>query len=205
MEDDDDLIPLSALQHWLVCPRQCALIHLEQVWLDNQATAEGNLLHTRVDQGGAETRGAVRRVWTLPLRSPRLGLVGKADLVEFHARPDGAETPHPVEHKRGREKEDDRDRVQLCAQALCLEEMTGQPVPEGSLFYYASRKRLPVVFDTGLRRRTEEAAAAVRLLFASGRTPAPVPVSACKGCSLAELCLPDVLAGRHPTQEQYFP
>ncbi|CAA7616880.1 CRISPR-associated protein Cas4 [Magnetospirillum sp. SS-4] len=204
MEDDDDLIPLSALQHWLACPRQCALIHLEQVWIDNQATAEGNLLHARVDHGGAETRGTMRKAWALPLRSTRLGLVGKADLVEFHAAPDGGEIPYPVEHKRGREKADDRDRVQLCAQGLCLEEMLGVAVPEGALFYYASRRRVPVAFDDGLRRRTEAAARSVGAMLASGRTPPPVECSACKGCSLAPTCLPETLSRRHPSQEQYF-
>lgn len=204
MEDDDDLIPLSALQHWLVCPRQCALIHLERVWIDNQATAEGNLLHARVDQGGAESRGNIRKAWALPLRSTRLGLTGKADLVEFHVAANGTETPYPVENKRGREKIDDRDRVQLCAQALCLEEMLGDPVPGGALYYYTSRKRVAVEFDAALRHRTEEAAHSVRAMFAAARTPLPVDCAACKGCSLADLCLHDALAHRHPSQEQYF-
>jgi CRISPR-associated exonuclease Cas4 len=203
MDDDDDLFPLSALQHWLVCPRQCALIHLEQAWLDNQLTAEGNVLHARVDQGGAETRGALRRAWALPLRSTRLGLAGKADLVEFVAA-DGGEVPFPVEHKRGREKTDDRDRVQLCAQALCLEEMTGTVVPEGALFYHATRRRVVVPFDEALRRRTEDAARSVRAMIASGRTPPPVPCSACDRCSLADLCLPSALGKRHANATQYF-
>jgi CRISPR-associated exonuclease Cas4 len=204
MEDDDELIPLSALQHWLVCPRQCALIHLEQVWLDNQATAEGNLLHARVDQGGAETRRGRRQAWALPLRSTRLGLVGKADLVEFTAGPDGIDIPFPIEHKRGREKVDDRDKVQLCAQALCLEEMLGVAVPEGALFYYTSRKRVAVAFDSGLRRRTEAAALAVAAMLASRQTPRPIACPACKGCSLAELCLPEALSSRTMSMEQYF-
>ena len=204
MDDDDDLVPLAALQHWLVCPRQCALIHLEQAWLDNQLTAEGNVLHARVDQGGAETRGALRRAWALPLRSVRLGLVGKADLVEFHAAPDGTEVPFPVEHKRGREKDDDRDRVQLCAQGLCLEEMTATPVPDGALFYHATRKRVVVAFDDALRRHTEEAAGAVRAMIAAGRTPPVVECAACARCSLAELCLPAALGRRHPTATEYF-
>lgn len=204
MEDDEDLIPLSALQHWLVCPRQCALIHLEQAWLDNQLTAEGNVLHSRVDQGGAETRGALRRAWALPLRSNRLGLAGRADLVEFVAGPGGAEVPFPVEHKRGREKQDDRDRVQLCTQGLCLEEMTGIPVPEGALFYHASRRRVMVAFDEALRRRTEDAVHSVRAMIAAGRTPPPIPCPACDRCSLAELCLPSALGRRHPTAPEYF-
>ncbi|MBI2236667.1 MAG: CRISPR-associated protein Cas4 [Magnetospirillum sp.] len=194
MNEDEDLIPLSALQHWLVCPRQCALIHLEQQWSENAATAEGKVLHARVDSGGSETRGTVRSAWGLPLRSTRLGLSGKADLVEFHRHPDGSETPVPVEHKRGRPKDDDRDRVQLCAQALCLEEMLGVAVPAGALFYHATRRRDVIALDQPLRRRTEDAAAAVRALIASGRTPPPVAVPACGGCSLANLCLPTAAA-----------
>jgi CRISPR-associated exonuclease Cas4 len=127
---ESDLIPLSALQHFVVCPRQCALIHLESVWIENERTAEGRIEHERVDRGGAETRGEVRRAYGVPLRSLRLGLAGKADVVEFHATPGvGQERPFPIEHKRGRPKRGDEDRVQLCAQALCLEEMLGVPVP----------------------------------------------------------------------------
>ena len=203
MEDEDDLVPLSALQHWLVCPRQCALIHVEQVWADNALTAEGQALHARVDQGGAETRGAVRRVWALPLRSTRLGLVGYADCVEFVHCPGGAETPCPVEHKRGRPKADDRDRVQLCAQGLCLEEMTGQAVPGGVLFYHATRQRLGVAFDPALRRRTEQAARAVRTLIEHGRTPPPEDRPDCPRCSLADLCLPRAV-GESLSATAYF-
>ncbi len=195
-EHDDELIPLSALQHWLVCPRQCALIHLERQWSDNAATAEGAVLHARVDAGWAETRGEVRSAWALPLRSTRLGLSGKADLVEFHRSANG-DLPFPVEHKRGRPKDDDRDSVQLCAQALCLEEMLAVAVPRGALYYHAIRRRVPVTFDDALRCRTEMAAAGVRGQFASGHTPPPVAVAACHGCSLADLCLPQAaLPGR---------
>lgn len=191
MEDDDDLIPLSALQHYLVCPRQCALIHLEQQWRDNRLTAEGNVMHAAVDREQAEARDGVRRVTGLPLRSERLRLAGRADVVEFRG-----DVPFPIEHKRGREKQDDHDRVQLCAQALCLEEMLGTPVPEGALFYGLTRRRIRVVFDEALRQRTEEAARGTAAMLASGRTPPPVAVPACRGCSLRDLCLPDGLAGR---------
>lgn len=202
MEDDDDLIQLSALQHWLVCPRQCALIHLEQLWQDNRLTAEGNILHQAVDQAGAESRPGVRRVTGLPLRSIRLGLSGRADVVEFRPGPDGTEIPFPVEHKRGREKPDDRDRVQLCAQALCLEEALGVPVPEGALYYATTRRRQLVQFDDALRRRVEEATAGIRAILISHRTPPPVAVPACKGCSLTDLCLPSVLS--KPSVARYF-
>lgn len=195
MEDDDDLIPLSAVQHWLVCPRQCALIHLEQSWEDNRLTAEGHVMHAAVDQLGAVARDGVRRVTGMPLRSDRLRLVGRADVVEFHPSPDG-DIPFPIEHKRGRDKDDDSDRVQLCAQALCLEEMLGVAVPQGALFYGKTRRRLVVAFDEALRCTTEDSAAAIAAMMASGRTPPPIPIPACRGCSLKELCLPDALAAR---------
>jgi CRISPR-associated exonuclease Cas4 len=180
-----DLIPISALQHYVVCPRQCALIHLESVWIENERTAEGRVAHERVDRGGAETRDAVRRAYGVPLRSLRLGLAGRADVVEFHAGPDGgSERPFPIEHKRGRPKRGDEDRVQLCAQALCLEEMMGVPVPAGALFYGQSRRRAEVVFDDALRRRTETVAGEVRALFGAGATPPPPAVAPCKSCSL---------------------
>lgn len=202
MEDEDDLIPLSALQHWLVCPRQCGLIHLEAQWADNRLTAEGNALHATVDQAATEARDGVRRVTGLPLKSSRLGLVGRADVVEFRPGADGGETPFPIEHKRGREKADDRDTAQLCAQALCLEEMLGVTVPEGALFYATTRRRVRVAFTAALRQRVEQAATGIKAMLASGRTPAPVRVPACRGCSLTDLCLPDALA--RPSVEGYF-
>src|SRR5215472_15713284 len=172
MYAEAELIPISALQHFIVCPRQCALIHLESVWIEDARTAEGRVEHERVDRGGAETRGLVRRAYAVPLRSLRLGLTGKADVVEFHASSeDGAERPFPVEHKRGRPKIGDEDRVQLCAQGLCLEEMLGVPVPTGALFYGKSRRRINVSFSKELRHRTEEVAAQVRQLFDNGVTP----------------------------------
>jgi CRISPR-associated exonuclease Cas4 len=186
-----DLIPISALQHFVVCPRQCALIHLERVWIEDERTAEGRVEHERVDRGGAETRGAVRRAYGVPLRSLRLGLAGKADVVEFHAAPDGgAERPFPVEHKRGRPKIGDEDRVQLCAQALCLEEMLGIVVPAGALFYGRTRRRAEVAFDEVLRCRTEAVTAEVRALLAAFVTPPPPAVAPCKSCSLRDACRP---------------
>jgi CRISPR-associated exonuclease Cas4 len=186
-----DLIPISALQHFVVCPRQCALIHLERVWIEDARTAEGRVEHERVDRGGAETRGAVRRAYGVPLRSLRRGLAGKADVVEFHASPgEGPERPFPIEHKRGRPKFGDEDRVQLCAQALCLEEMLGVAVPAGALFYGHTRRRADVAFDGTLRRRTEDVAAGVRALFAADATPPPPAVAPCKSCSLRDACRP---------------
>ena len=186
--DEDDAIPLSALQHYLFCPRQCALIHVERQWQENQLTAEGRLLHDRVDQGGRDTRNGIRTVRSLPLRSLRLGLVGVADAVELY----GPERkPFPVEYKRGRPKAHRADEVQLCAQALCLEEMLQAIIPDGALFYGESRRRFPVVFDEPLRRLTEETVQAVRAMVQSGQTPPPVYESRkCDNCSLLEACRP---------------
>jgi CRISPR-associated exonuclease Cas4 len=197
MYAESDLIPISALQHYVVCPRQCALIHLEAVWIENERTAEGRVEHERVDRGGAETRAGVRRAYGVPVRSLRLGLAGQADVVEFHAVPGGGpEQPFPIEHKRGRPKRGDEDRVQLCAQALCLEEMLGVSVPAGALFYGQSRRRADVAFGEALRRRTEEVAVEVRALFDSGGTPPPPAVAPCKSCSLLSACQPTVFRTR---------
>ncbi len=191
MHPESDLVPLSALQHFVVCPRQCALIHLEGAWIENARTAEGRVMHERVDRGGGEARGGVRRAFGLPLRSLALGIVGKADVVEFHPDPAGGpDHPLPVEHKRGKPKKGDEDRVQLCAQALCLEEMLGVPVPKGVLFYGLPRRRTAVSFDAALRRRVAEVAAAVHAMLAGGATPAPPAEAPCRACSLAPLCLP---------------
>ncbi len=194
---EDDLLPLSALQHLLFCPRQCALIHIEQVWQENLFTAQGRLLHERVDQGGRESRGDVRIVSGMPLRSLRLGLIGKADVVEFH-RPahGGLWQPFPVEYKRGTAKKENWDKVQLCAQAICLEEMLGLPVPTGALFYGKNRRRHDVSFSTSLRRETEETAAQLHALMAAGRTPPPVYTKRCDSCSFYEVCLPKTLEKR---------
>lgn len=185
---EDDLLPLSALQHLLYCERQCALIHIEQVWSENRFTAEGRLAHDHVHSAGHEIRGDVRIARDLSLRSLRLGLIGKADVVEFH----GA-TPYPVEHKRGHSKTNRCDEVQVCAQALCLEEMLGKPVPEGALFYGEPRRRTLVTFDSALRAETEEAAARLHRLLESGRTPPAVYDKAkCERCSLLDPCKPQV-------------
>ena len=195
MFPESDLLPISALQHLLVCPRQCALIHLEQVWTENVLTAEGRILHEKVDQSKVERRQGVRRATAVALHCLRLGLVGRADVVEFHRRSDGqGEEAVPVEFKRGRAKADDCDRVQLCAQALCLEEMLNRPVLRGALFYGEQRRRTDVAFDDALRRRTEQAAADLQTLLAGGRTPPPRSIPACRSCSLLPNCLPERLA-----------
>jgi CRISPR-associated exonuclease Cas4 len=194
---EDALIPLSALQHYLFCPRQCALIHVEQLWAEDGATAEGRLLHDKVDAGKAETRPGVRIARGLALRSLALGVTGKADVVEFHRAGRGAASlPFPVEYKRGKPKAHRADEVQLCAQAICLEEMFGVVVPGGALYYGVTRRRLPVPFDVALRALTAEVAAAARAMIAAGQTPLPVRMPACRRCSLEALCQPARL--EHP-------
>lgn len=195
--DDEALVPISALQHFLFCERQCALIHVEGAWADNALTVEGSHLHEKAHEGPSETRGGVRVVRGLWLRSERLGLVGKADVVEFHAAADGTARPFPVEYKRGRPKAHDADRVQLCAQALCLEEMLKQEVPAGALFYGATHRREDVVLSDDLRARTESAVARVRAIIIEGRTPLARREAKCDACSLEDLCLPRALGPRH--------
>lgn len=183
---ESDYIMLSALQHYLYCPRQCALIHLEQVWVENRFTAEGKVLHERSDSGERLRHGRVRSVRTLPVASARLGLSGQADVVEFHD--DG--TVLPVEYKRGRPKKGRCDEVQLCAQALCLEEMLGVKVAEGALYYGTKRRRHPVVFDAELRALTETTIERVHALLTSGTTPSAEYGRKCDQCSLYSACLP---------------
>ncbi len=173
MYTEDDLLMLSALQHLLFCPRQCALIHIEQAWTENRFTAEGRVLHERVHTAATDSRTAVRVEYDMPLRSLRLGLSGRADIVEMHLQDNKTWQPFPVEYKRGRPKKDDSDRVQLCAQALCLEEMLACTVPEGALYYGQKKRRTPVLFDDRLRRITEETAARLHDLLSSTITPAP--------------------------------
>lgn len=193
-----DPIPLSALQHWAYCPRQCALIHVEQGFEENLFTLRGQALHKRVDDPGFELRDGLRIERALPLFCDRLGLVGKADIVEF--LPDG--TPYPVEYKHGsRHKRADIaacDDLQLAAQALCLEEMFGKPVPEGALYYASSRRRRIVTVDSELRAKAQLITAAVRQMLLLGEMPLPLNDDHCRACSLRDLCQPEALA---PTPE----
>jgi len=194
--DEDDLIMISALQHYVFCPRQCALIHIEQVWSESGLTAEGRIMHEKVHDEGNESRGAVRIARGLPLRSLRLGLVGVADGVEFRKVGKGAWQPFPVEYKRGKPKPDHCDAVQLCAQAVCLEEMLSMTVPKGALFYGRTRRRTDVVFDDSLRRETEHTAEKARSLIAAGVTPPPVYAKRCESCSLIGDCMPKKMEKR---------
>lgn len=195
--DEADLVPLSALQHWLYCPRQCALIHVEQSWAENGATADGQIKHARVNEAGEEVRRGVRTVTGMPLRSFRLGVSGVADVVELH-RQGERWRPYPVEHKRGRPKTHRADEVQLCAQAMALEEMFAVEINEAALFYGMPRRRTVVPLDAELRALTMQTARAVRRCLAAGITPsATYDVARCDPCSLIELCRPRAIGSTH--------
>jgi CRISPR-associated exonuclease Cas4 len=188
----DDFPPLSALNDLLFCPRRCALHRNEGLWVDNHHTVEGTHVHRVVHAGQGrpqeeESHRVVRGMW---LRSRRLRLVGVADLVEF--RPE----PYPVEYKHGKRRRWDNDDVQLCAQALCLEEMFAVAVPAGAVFHARSGRRREIVFDDALRRQTEEAVARLHELLASNVTPPPVVHPKCRQCSLYQLCLPELVVNR---------
>ncbi|MFA7239355.1 MAG: CRISPR-associated protein Cas4 [Sulfuricellaceae bacterium] len=189
---DLDPIALSALQHWSYCPRQCALIHVEQAFEQNVHTQRGNAVHERVDEPGFEEKTGVRVERALPVWSERLGLVGKCDVVEFST--DGV--PYPVEYKHGKKRQKIHDDLQLAAQALCLEEMTGHPVPKGAIFHHGSRRRREVAIDAALRRKLEQTVAAVRAMLTSGILPPPANDARCRECSLNDLCQPEALAAR---------
>ena len=192
MDDDSAPIAISALQHWSYCPRQCALIHVEQVFSENVFTSRGRAVHALVDEPGAERDGTVRVERAMPLWSERLGLTGKADLIEF-ARDGSA---YPVEYKHGPRREKRHDELQLAAQAMCLEEMTGKPVPRGAIFHFSSRRRREVIIDEPLRKEVMEAIAEVRAMLAEPVLPAPANDKRCRHCSLIDLCQPRVVAGR---------
>ena len=189
---DTDPILLSALQHWAYCPRQCALIHQEQEFADNVHTARGQAVHHLVDQPGVELQAGVKVERSLPLWSLRLGLIGKADLVEFH--PDG--TAFPVEYKHGRKRRARHDDIQLAAQALCLEEMLGRPVTKGAIYHASSHRRREVEITAELRSLVIETANAIRAMLASGQMPPPVNDQRCRDCSLKEICQPELVAAR---------
>lgn len=191
MNPSDD-IPLSALQHWLFCPRQYALIHIERLWAENRFTAEGRVMHDRADSGRPETRPGIRILRGVEIRSVQRGLHGVADVVELRGG-----RPCPVEYKRGKPKAHRADEVQLCAQALCLEEMFACDIPEGALFYGKPRRRSVVTMDADLRALTLETAAAIRTCRAKGDLPAPIYDQArCDRCSLLDQCRPRLGARR---------
>lgn len=189
MNPADDPVPLSALQHWGYCPRQCALIHLEQAFDDNIHTARGNAVHKLVDTPGYEIRSSVKVERSLPLWSDRLGLIGKADLVEFHS--DG--TVFPVEFKHGRKRQKTHDDIQLAAQAMCLEDMLGRPVPLGAIYHASSHRRREVAITPALRELVVQTANAIRAMLSAGTLPPPVFDARCRECSLKDICQPEAL------------
>ena len=209
---------ISALQHFLFCKRQCALIHIEHLWDENYLTVSGKILHRKVDQLKTEKRSGIRQVTGLRLFSGKLHLTGIADMVEFHQRtvdrdPGGTVTavrlkgsggywaPFPVEYKRGRPKDHHADEIQLCAQALCLEEMLDVRIPEGALFYGEPHRRTTVLFNEELRDLTAQTAADVLSLIRSGKTPLADYSKSCNACSLLDLCCPgSVSPGRSVRQ-----
>ncbi len=200
MFSEDDLLAISALQHYVFCARRCALIHLEQTWGDNLFTAEGTNLHERTHESGAENREGIVTARSLRIHSFRLGLAGMADVVEFRPSDtgvllpgrEGFWQPYPVEYKRGIRKDRIEYRIQLCAQAMCLEEMLHTEVPCGALFYGKSRRRYEVEFDAVLREQTEVASAGLHALFNSRKTPAARYEKKCESCSLLECCMPKI-------------
>lgn len=195
----DELLALSGIQHFHFCRRQWALIHIERQWQENALTAEGRLMHQRTDNPfDTEVRGGLVTARALPVASYRLGLYGVCDVVEFTPSADGVNlhghtgtySPWPVEYKRGKEKEDECDEVQLCAQALCLEEMFPVMIPSGYLFYGETRRRVEVAFTAELRGLVERMAAEMQDYFSRGYTPRVKTSKACRSCSLADVCLP---------------
>jgi len=178
-------VPISALAHYSYCPRRCALIHVEQTFDENIYTLKGELLHERVHEPDASIETGIRVERGLSLWSSKLGLVGKADVVEYHG-----DVPYPVEYKLGRRRDDPHAALQLCAQAMCLEEMTGQRVPRGAVYYHSSRRRQEVVFDKALRAQVRAAAVAVQELLSQQIIPPPPNDQRCRHCSLRDSCLP---------------
>lgn len=194
MDDIPDPIAISALQHWCYCPRQCALIHQEQAFAENVHTLRGQAVHARADTPGLEIRPGLRVERALPIWSDRLGLIGKTDVVEF--APDG--TPYPVEYKHGSRNKAAHiaacDDLQLTAQALCLEEMTGKQVVEGALYYASSRRRREVSISPVLREQVKAAVTAVRRMLQGSQMPPPINDDRCGACSLIDLCQPHAIA-----------
>ena len=217
-QTDESPVMLSALQHYLFCPRQCALIHIEGVWSENYLTASGRQLHERVDRKGGETRKGVHFATALRLVSNRLGVTGVADMVEFHRQESPMDSdgtcvavqlpgrtgfwrPFPVEYKRGAPKSHRADEVQLCAQALCLEEMLAVSIASGALFYGETRRRTDVLFDDKLRMLTEECVTKVHAFIRMGETPSPILTKGCKACSLIDQCRPEDVGGRESARQ----
>ena len=223
MYSEEDFLPISRLQHFLFCERRAALVHIEGIWEENLFTVEGSHLHKKVDDDiPTESRNDIRISRGLLLRSSEIGLSGKADVVEFHRMSDeenatsvtteeraraialagtgGMWKPYPVDYKRGRMRHEEGFEAQLCAQAICLEEMLGCSVPEGAIYYGKPHRRLAVVFDSALREKTSEAARRLHILVAAGPTPQARYEKKCDSCSLFSACMPKVTGARRSVQ-----
>jgi CRISPR-associated exonuclease Cas4 len=209
MYDEDDLLPISGLQHLLFCERRAALVLIENLWEENTFTADGRIKHERAHEVGTEARPGIRVARGLRLRSLILGLSGMTDIVEFHRtedltgialeRAEGLWQPVPVEYKRGKLRKEDGYELQLCAQAMCLEEMLGAEIPRGYIYYGKTNRRLEIDFSQELRQKTSMAAARLRALFSSGVTPKAIHTRKCERCSLINLCLPAVSGSKQST------
>ena len=203
---EDDYLMISGIQHFKFCRRQWALIHVEQQWAENVHTVVGELMHKKAhDPYLAEKRKDILVSRALPIFSHNLGIRGECDVVEFHAAPNGIELhgemgrwlPYPVEYKRGAPKQHDADALQLCAQAMCLEEMLCCSIPEGALFYGETRRRTLIAVTEELRQRVCTMLEEMHMLYAKGHTPRVKPTKACNACSLKEACLPALMRGKN--------
>ena len=206
MYSEDDLVPISALQHVLFCERQYALIHLEQEWAENRFTAEGKVLHERVDTEHHESRRLFKQEYGMPVRSLRWGLTGKCDLVEiWYGNEGNVSKVAPVEFKRGRKKADDTDKVQLCAQVLSLEEMFGISIEYGQFYYLQERRRSNEFIDISLREKTAALVERIMDIMETGKTaPAIYEKRKCDNCSLADLCMPKSVGAGHKQVRRYM-
>ncbi len=209
---EDDFLPISALEHFLFCERQCALIHIERLWEENLFTAEGRRLHDRADEPETEVREGIRIARGLHIHSQRMGLAGRADVVEFHRQENaggeapiqgislpnapGSWLPKPVEYKRGRRRHETAFEVQLCAQAMCLEEMLHVDIHEGAIYFGKTRRRQELPFDEPLRQKTIQTSERLHALIDSGRTPQAIREPKCDHCSMVHLCLPGAMSLR---------
>lgn len=203
--NQEEYLQLSGLQHFAFCRRQWALIHIEQQWQDNLRTVEGDLMHRRAhDEAIREKRGTILILRGLSVSSPTLGISGKCDVVEFHQDPagislhqeEGLWLPYPVEYKRGSPKEHQADELQLCAQAICLEEMLCCKIPEGALFYGETRRRVVVPFTLPLRQQVYTMTEEMHQFYCRGYTPKVKPSKGCYACSLKDLCLPALMKSK---------
>jgi len=206
MYSEDDLLPISALQHAMFCERQYALIHIEQVWEENRFTAEGRVLHERVDSEHHESRRLFKQEYGMAVRSLQWGLIGKCDLVElWYTKDGGVERVSPVEFKRGRKKVDDTDRVQLCAQVLCLEEMLGKKIEGGQFYYLQEHRRTSVAIDVPLREKTTTLIEQVMKIRESGKTvAAKYEKRKCDNCSIVDLCMPKSTGSKYKRVSQFI-